>query len=381
MFAIYIHWPYCLSKCPYCDFNSHVRPVFNEQEWLDGVIDEITAYKNLLEHNIPQVTSIFFGGGTPSLMSPKTVNLVLECLFANFNSTANVEITLEANPNSAESNRFKDFKSAGINRISIGIQSFDQAQLEFLGRKHSADEGVLAIHNAQQYFDRVSFDLIYALPQQTLVQWEKMLSYALSFGTSHLSLYQLTIEPDTPFESRYKRREFQIPLDEESAVFYEHTVDQMTEAGLPPYEVSNFAKIGQACLHNLCYWQYNDYIGIGPGAHGRFMHQGQKYHIENQRVPELWGKDRKALGYIDLTTNSDCRKIEVLSPKHQVFERLMMGLRLYQGIPIPQKLSGFNFGDLIQEKYLKNDANYLIPTQKGILCHGSIVNYLTDHLS
>ncbi len=237
MVAVYIHWPYCLSKCPYCDFNSHVRPTFDEESWLKKIVSEISAYPSDLI-----ISSVFFGGGTPSLMSPQSTATIIDAISKRFFCSPTIEITLEANPNSSEAASFNDFRNAGVNRISIGVQSFDQKQLEFLGRKHDANEAVKAITNAQKYFDRVSFDLIYALPGQTTQEWEQMLTYALSFGTKNLSLYQLTIEPETPFETRYKRKEFEIPLDDASAKFYEQTVHQMTAANMPPYEVSNFAQ-------------------------------------------------------------------------------------------------------------------------------------------
>lgn len=366
MVALYIHWPYCLSKCPYCDFNSHVRPFFDEDNWLRKVIAEIDTYPS--DRNI---SSLFFGGGTPSLMSPQSAASIIDAISKRFVCSSYTEITLEANPNSSEANRFKDFRNAGVNRISIGVQSFDRKQLEFLGRKHNANEAVAAITNAQKYFDRVSFDLIYALPDQTLQEWEQMLTYALSFGTTHLSLYQLTIEPETLFETRYKRKEFAIPLDDASAKFYEQTVHQMTTVHMPPYEVSNFAKVGQACHHNLAYWNYSDYIGVGPGAHGRFTRQGQKIHTVNQRVPETW-------------LLQDNPKETIISPVDQAFERLMMGLRLYAGIPrapLDPYLNQQALIDLISEGFFEPHHSRLIPTLKGILCHGSIVNYLLNDLT
>ena len=364
--ALYIHWPYCLSKCPYCDFNSHVRPSFDEDSWLKKILQEIDTYPASLN-----ISSVFFGGGTPSLMAPQSTATIIDALTKRFSYDPTIEITLEANPNSSEAQRFKDFRQAGVNRLSIGVQSFDQKQLEFLGRKHNSDEAVQAITNAQKYFDRVSFDLIYSLPNQTLEEWSKMLDYALSFQTSHLSLYQLTIEPETPFELRYKRKEFEIPVDDASANFYEQTVAQMTAAGLPPYEVSNFAKAAQESRHNLSCWRYDDYIGIGPGAHGRFTKQGQKIHSVNQRAPETW-------------ILQDGPKETIISEKDQIFEHLMMGLRLYEGIPkmpLDAYLNQQALHDLEVEGFLCQHPTQLIPTLKGILCHGSIVNYLLNDLT
>lgn len=364
--AVYIHWPYCLSKCPYCDFNSHVRPIFDEENWLKKIVTEINSYPADLK-----ISSIFFGGGTPSLMSPQSTAIIIDTINKHFTCSSETEVTLEANPNSSESDRFKDFKNAGVNRISIGVQSFDQKQLQFLGRKHNTNEAAQAITNAQKYFDRVSFDLIYALPNQTLEQWEEMLAYALSFGTTHLSLYQLTIEPETPFETRYKRKEFDIPLDDASAQFYEQTVAQMTATHMPPYEVSNFAKKGQSCRHNLSYWHYADYIGVGPGAHGRFIRQNQKIHTVNQRAPETW-------------LLQDRPKENRISETDQAFERLMMGLRLYGGImkaPLEPFLNQQALLDLTAEGFLLPHPVRLVPTLRGILCHGSIVNYLLNDLT
>lgn len=366
MTAVYVHWPYCLSKCPYCDFNSHVRPTFDEDNWLRKIVAEMNSYPVNLK-----ISSVFFGGGTPSLMSPKSTATIIDVITKRFSRSSEMEITLEANPNSSEADRFKDFRNAGVNRISIGVQSFDQKQLEFLGRKHNSNEAAAAITNAQKYFDRVSFDLIYALPDQTLQEWEQILTYALSFGTTHLSLYQLTIEPETPFETRYKRKEFEIPLDDASATFYEQTVAQMTIAHMPPYEVSNFAKTGQECQHNLSYWHYEDYIGVGPGAHGRFTRQGQKIHTVNQRAPETWLLQAG-------------QKEAVIREADQAFERLMMGLRLYAGIPkapLDPYLNQQALLDLTAEGFFLPHETQLIPTLKGILCHGSIVNYLLNDLT
>ncbi len=365
MVALYVHFPFCLSKCPYCDFNSHVRPQIDDESWLEKILKDIDTYDGNLS-----ITSVFFGGGTPSLMPPASAASIVNKIYKYFKTSSNIEITLEANPNSSEASRFSDFKNAGINRISIGAQSFNQNHLDFLGRKHSADEAKKAIKNALLYFDRVSFDLIYALPNQTLKEWENELNYALSFGTSHLSLYQLTIEPGTPFEMRYRRKEFETPVDNESACFYEQTVNQMSQAGLPPYEVSNFSQYGEECLHNLAYWRYEDYIGIGPGAHGRLIKNGQKIHTMSSKVPEHWLKEENPV-------------INIINKRDQIFERLMMGLRLYSGIPKENIFDHINqeaYKNLVEEGFLINNSTQLIPTLKGILCHNSIVNYLLHDL-
>src|SRR4051794_28539843 len=265
--ALYIHWPFCVSKCPYCDFNSHVRASIDQDAWREALLADLAHEARLLPGRT--LTSIFFGGGTPSLMDPATVEALITAACEQWKPADDIEITVEANPNSVEAARFDDLRAAGVNRLSLGLQSFDDEALAFLGRAHSAREGFAALGTAQKHFRRVSFDLIYGLPGETEDSWSVTLAQALTLGTRHLSLYQLTIEPGTRFASMVARREFE-PLDaDEAASLYELTHAMTSEAGLPAYEISNHARLGHESRHNLTYWRYGDYAGIGPGAHGR----------------------------------------------------------------------------------------------------------------
>jgi len=265
--ALYVHWPFCVSKCPYCDFNSHVRATIDQDEWRRALLADLAHEARLLPGR--RLTSIFFGGGTPSLMDAATVEAVIDAAVGHWEPADSIEITLEANPNSVEADRFADLAVAGVNRLSLGLQSFDDRALAFLGRAHSAREGWRALEIAQKHFRRVSFDLIYALPGDCEAGWSATLAQALSLGTSHLSLYQLTIEPGTRFASMVAKGQFE-PLDADaSAALFELTDDMTAAAGLPSYEISNHARAGRESRHNLTYWRYGDYAGVGPGAHGR----------------------------------------------------------------------------------------------------------------
>ncbi len=321
-FGVYVHWPFCLSKCPYCDFNSHVRESIEEDRWQKALLQDLRSFKN---HTSKKVTSIFFGGGTPSLMAPQTVEKIIQEVDLLWGLDEHVEITLEANPNSAEAAKFRDLASVGINRVSLGIQALNQKDLTFFGRKHSLSESYQALDWADQYFDRFSFDLIYARPAQTLVQWEKELEGALKLARGHLSLYQLTIEEGTPFYLGYHRGDFKMPTDEESALFYEYTNQKMAEHHFEAYEISNYAIPGQESRHNLIYWRYEDYIGVGPGAHSRVPVGSVKCAVRRHRSPELWMKQVEETGDGTHETKS-------LSEKDKIVEFLMMGLRLKEGI-------------------------------------------------
>ncbi|MGN6058256.1 MAG: radical SAM family heme chaperone HemW [Sphingomicrobium sp.] len=317
--ALYVHWPFCVSKCPYCDFNSHVRASIDQDRWREALIADLAHEARLLPGR--QLTSIFFGGGTPSLMEPATVAAVIEAACTHWTADEQIEITLEANPNSVEAARFADLAVAGVNRVSLGLQSFDDRALAFLGRAHSAREGFAALETAQRNFPRVSFDLIYALPGDSEASWSVMLAQALSLGTKHLSLYQLTIEPGTRFASLVARREFE-PLDGEAAAALYELTDAMTSAaGLPAYEISNHARRGQESRHNLTYWRYGDYVGIGPGAHGRRLGMRTVRH----RKPENFGSAVKRNGH-------GISEEAPLTPKEAADEALVMGLRLSEGI-------------------------------------------------
>ena len=323
--ALYVHWPFCISKCPYCDFNSHVRDGVDQAEWRGALLADLAHEAALLPGR--QLSSIFFGGGTPSLMDPATVAAVIEAARRAWPASDNIEITLEANPNSAEAARFADLASAGVNRISLGLQSFDDESLAFLGRAHSASEGLRALEAAQSAVERVSFDLIYALPGDDEARWSASLDHALSLGTEHLSLYELTIEPGTRFASMVARREF-TPLDlDTAATLFELTQERAGAAGIPAYEISNHARPGAESRHNLTYWRYGDYAGVGPGAHGRRLGQRTVRH----RKPEnfLAGMARNGHGLVEE---------EVLTPVEAAREALVMGLRLAEGID-PQALA------------------------------------------
>ena len=319
--ALYVHWPFCVSKCPYCDFNSHVRASIDQDAWRDALLADLSHEATLLPHH--RLTSIFFGGGTPSLMAPSTVAAVIEAARRHWAAADDVEITLEANPNSVEAARFADLAAAGVNRLSLGLQSFDEAQLAFLGRAHSVSEGLAALEVAQRHFDRVSFDLIYALPGDREASWSASLDRAIGFGTGHLSLYQLTIEPGTRFAALHAAGKLE-PLDPDSAAsLFDLTAERTEAAGIPAYEISNHARCGQESRHNLTYWRYGDYAGIGPGAHGRRLGMRTTRH----RKPEnfLSGIKRNRHGIADEAP---------LNRREAADEALVMGLRLSEGIDL-----------------------------------------------
>jgi oxygen-independent coproporphyrinogen-3 oxidase len=319
--ALYVHWPFCVSKCPYCDFNSHVRAEIDQQQWREALLGDLAHEAELLPER--RLTSIFFGGGTPSLMDPATVEAVIDAAVGHWQPATDIEITLEANPNSVEADRFADLSHAGINRLSLGLQSFDDAALTFLGRAHSAREGWRALEIAQKRFRRVSFDLIYALPGDSEASWSTTLAQALSLGTSHVSLYQLTIEPGTRFASMVGKGAFE-PLDAEAtAALYELTDEMTSAAGLPAYEISNHARAGRESRHNLTYWRYGDYAGIGPGAHGRRLGMRTVRHKKPENF--LRSLERNGHGIAEEAP---------LSPVEAADEALVMGLRLREGVDV-----------------------------------------------
>jgi len=317
--AIYIHWPFCRSKCPYCDFNSHVRERIDTQAWTDALLADLDRQVELAPDH--QVVSIFFGGGTPSLMLPDTAAALIERVRRHWRTAPNLEITLEANPNSAEANRFAGFAAAGVNRLSLGVQALDPAALKFLGRGHDRAEALAAIRLSQRLFRRTSFDLIYARPGQSLAAWRDELDEALALAGEHLSLYQLTIEPGTAFHTRAAKGELVTPDEEHAAALFEMTQDRLTAAGLPAYEISNHARPGAESRHNLAYWRYEDYLGIGPGAHGRVTRDGAKYATRQRRLPEAW------------LSRPELEEITAIGRETAVEEMVMMGLRLVEGIP------------------------------------------------
>jgi oxygen-independent coproporphyrinogen-3 oxidase len=318
--ALYIHWPFCVSKCPYCDFNSHVRSRIDQQEWREALLADLAHEARLLPGR--KLTSIFFGGGTPSLMEPATVSALIEAACEHWSvADEDIEITLEANPNSVEAARFADLASAGVNRLSLGLQSFNDDSLRFLGRAHSAAEGLEALEIAQKHFERVSFDLIYALPGDTEARWSAALDRALSLGTTHLSLYQLTIEPGTRFASMVSKHEFD-PLDADiAAELFELTQDRTAAAGLPAYEISNHAAPGHESRHNLTYWRYGDYAGVGPGAHGRRLGTRTVRHKKPENFLSALSRNGHAIA-----------EEAPLTAREAADEALVMGLRLAEGI-------------------------------------------------
>ncbi|MFM9843041.1 MAG: radical SAM family heme chaperone HemW [Dongiaceae bacterium] len=322
-FGLYVHWPFCRSKCPYCDFNSHVRAAVDHGRWRRALLRELEHYGEATRGR--RLTSIFFGGGTPSLMEPETVAAVIEQARGIWQADAGIEITLEANPTSVEAEKFAAFRQAGVNRVSLGVQSLRETDLKFLGRQHSAGEAQQAIELARRYFDRFTFDLIYARPGQTVAAWREELRDALALAGNHLSVYQLTVEPETAFASAVRRGDFVVPDEDMAAALYEATQEALAEAGLPAYEISNHARPGEESRHNLTYWRYGDYAGIGPGAHGRLTLDGVKHATRQHRAPEAWLETVEQKGHAT-------RQRDVVDGEARREEMLMMGLRLAEGI-------------------------------------------------
>jgi putative oxygen-independent coproporphyrinogen III oxidase len=321
--GVYVHWPFCKSKCPYCDFNSHVRDGVEQGRWRKALLVE-------LEHAAREapgrrVETMFFGGGTPSLMEPETAAAVIDRTRQLWDTADDVEITLEANPTSVEAGRFAALAEAGVNRVSLGVQALNAADLRFLGREHSPDEALAALETARRHFARYSFDLIYARPGQTLEAWAAELERALGLAGEHLSLYQLTIERGTRFFTDHARGAFVLPEEGLAADMFELTQARLAAAGLPAYEISNHATPGAACRHNLIYWRYQDYVGIGPGAHGRFSDGNGKRATRRQSGPEAWLEAVERSGH-------GTAESAVVSGRDLVEEALMMGLRLSDGI-------------------------------------------------
>lgn len=376
--AIYFHWPFCLSKCPYCDFNAHAFDNVDHDRHTAAYQKSLEFYAEKLKGR--EVVSVFFGGGTPSLMKPDMVEALLSDIKKHWNISDNIEITLEANPTSVEVEKFKAFREAGVNRVSLGIQSFIDHDLKFLGRTHDASQAKKAIEIADQCFDRYSFDLIYGRPDQSLAAWEAELKAALNFAKGHMSLYQLTIERSTPFYMRHSRGEFKVPDDVGGAEFYHLTQDIMEQGGLPSYEVSNHASAGQESRHNLVYWNYQDYIGIGAGAHGRFTLDGQKQASRDHSAPDIWLERAEEKGH-------GAHDWENIWPEDQFAESLMMGLRLREGLSIPklEAKTGCTFKDhinpdhletAIKEGWVKHDGQNIALTREGLLRLNQILPYL-----
>ncbi|WP_452004353.1 radical SAM family heme chaperone HemW [Azospirillum largimobile] len=367
-FAVYVHWPFCKSKCPYCDFNSHVRERVDHDRWRAGLLRELDHYADLTAGRT--VTSIFFGGGTPSLMEPATVGAIIDRIAQRWPVADQLEVTLEANPTSVEADKFRAFRTAGINRVSLGIQALDDASLKFLGRQHNAAEATGAIELAARTFDRFSFDLIYARPGQTVAAWQAELARALDYAVGHLSVYQLTIEEGTAFYPLHARGDLVLPDENLSGDLYEATQSQLSAAGLPAYEISNHARPGEESRHNLTYWRYGDYVGIGPGAHGRLTLDGEKFATRAHRAPEIWLERVERDGHGAAAPdpiNRDARGTELL----------MMGLRLSEGVRLARLVeeTGRTLDDfvepaalsrLIEGGFLTRDADRLSATSEGL---------------
>jgi oxygen-independent coproporphyrinogen-3 oxidase len=324
VFGVYVHWPFCLSKCPYCDFNSHVRhaPV-DEERFARAFAREIETVAARIGRR--DVSSIFLGGGTPSLMQPQTVGAILEAIGRHWRVAGDVEVTLEANPTSVEATRFRGYRAAGVNRVSLGVQALDDASLRALGRLHSAREALDAVAIARSAFDRYSFDLIYARPEQTPQMWAQELKQAISEAAEHLSLYQLTIEPDTPFFGLHAAGKLKTPDEATARALYDVTQEVCARQGLPSYEISNHARPGAECRHNLIYWRGQEYAGIGPGAHGRLDIDGSRHAIATEKRPEAWLMRVEEKGH-GITTD------DILNSEERADEFLLMGLRLAEGI-------------------------------------------------
>jgi putative oxygen-independent coproporphyrinogen III oxidase len=365
-FGVYVHWPFCLAKCPYCDFNSHVR---------HGGVDQgdfVTAYLAELAHFATlapgcMISSIFFGGGTPSLMAPETVAAILNRISELWPVAQDAEITLEANPTSVEASRFSGYRAAGVNRVSLGVQSLDDASLKSLGRMHTSDEALAALAIAKRNFERVSFDLIYAQEGQTLPAWRDELASALTHAQDHLSLYQLTIEPGTPFAALHASGALTVPEGEKAEAFYLLTQELCDSAGLPSYEVSNHSSPGAEARHNLLYWRGHDYAGVGPGAHSRITQDDGKHAIAIRKSPEAW---LEAVA----TSGHGIEQDERLSPQNSADEYLLMGLRLAEGIDVTRlkaidgrKLDDARLAQLEAQGLVKQTPGRLRATDSGRL--------------
>ncbi len=368
-FGVYIHWPFCRSKCPYCDFNSHACDSIDQARWRNALLAELDYWADATQGRT--VASIFFGGGTPSLMPPDTVAALIGRVRARWIVAPDAEITLEANPTSVEAGNFAALAGAGVNRVSLGVQALNDADLKFLGRQHSPREALAAVAVAQKHFSRVNFDLIYARPGQSVASWRAELQQALAQAGEHLSVYQLTIEKQTAFEGAYRRGEFKLPDEDTAVALYETTQEILAEAGLPAYEISNHARPGAESRHNLVYWQYGDYVGIGPGAHGRPRVGSEKLVTRQHRAPEIWLEHVERQGH----ATTDRR---VLPPEEQAQEALLMGLRLTQGIDaarfraatgtdLNDALDAQGLADMIAGGFIARDETTLRATREGLL--------------
>ena len=362
-FGIYVHWPFCAAKCPYCDFNSHVQKIIEEKQWVNAYLCELDRLFQTI--GTRPLKTVFFGGGTPSLMSPDLVDQILSKIFSLWPRSNDLEVSLEANPTSVEAGRFKGYQQAGVNRISLGVQALNDADLKRLGRLHSVKEAHLAFDISRSTFDRVSFDLIYARQNQTLSDWKFELQQALSMAVDHVSLYQLTIEQGTAFGDRYAIGKLSgLPNEDLGADLFEATQDICSKFGFPAYEISNHAKPGAECQHNMVYWRYGDYAGIGPGAHGRLTINGQRHATAAFRNPSDW---LEAVG-----KGCGDKVNEPLLAKDQAAEYLVMGLRINDGIDRARynALSGRDLdpdkiADLLDQGLISVSNNTISASQRG----------------
>ncbi|MEO8301480.1 MAG: radical SAM family heme chaperone HemW [Rhizomicrobium sp.] len=374
-FGVYVHWPFCAAKCPYCDFNSHVRTAIDEDGWVDGILAELDWVAQSQTER-PVVETIFFGGGTPSLMAGKSVGRILQKIAALWPLANDPEITLEANPASADAARFADYRAAGVNRVSLGVQALNDADLKKLGRLHDVAEAKAALNMAMRQFSRVSLDLIYARPDQSDAAWRAELKQALAFGTDHLSLYQLTIEPETPYALLHRNGQLQIPGEDLAAGLYETTQELTEAAGLPAYEISNHARKGQESRHNLIYWRYGDYAGVGPGAHGRINLGGRRTATAAIKLPERWRDTvaKSGHGFSELMPVPDDEAAR---------EHLLMNLRLAEGLDLAAyemrwgaELDTAKIAALVEQGFLTRDGERLTATPSGRLLLNRVIEEL-----
>jgi putative oxygen-independent coproporphyrinogen III oxidase len=372
-FAVYVHWPFCAAKCPYCDFNSHVRSQVDEAGWVDAILRELEWTASLQGGERPMVRSVFFGGGTPSLMRGESVGAILAKIAQLWRMANDVEITLESNPASADAARFRDYRAAGVERLSLGVQALNDSDLKFLGRLHDVAEAKAALGLAMDVFGRVSLDLIYARPNQTPDAWRRELKEALAFGTDHLSLYQLTIEPATPFAALAHTGALRIPDEDSAAVLYEITQEMTQAAGRPAYEISNHAAPGAECRHNLVYWRYGDYAGVGPGAHGRLTLGGRRTATMAEKLPERWRQKVLRQGH-GIVEQADIPRDDA------AHEHLLMNLRLAEGLDLAAyrarwgiAIDPARIASLAQDDLVRMDGARLIATPRGRLVLNTLI--------
>jgi len=384
--SLYIHWPFCLAKCPYCDFNSHVAVDIDRLAWQQAYLDELEAYVRLVEKMLDspakfiQLKTIFFGGGTPSLMPPAIIAAIIDKASSYFAPVSDIEITAEANPTSAETAKLKDFSVAGINRLSVGVQSLDTQGLAFLGREHSAKQAIKTLETARKYFSRISADLIYGLPHQDFSNWHRQLALITDICCDHLSCYQLTIEPGTPFYTRAQKGAILTQSPDQVADFYLQTEKFLSERAMPAYEISNYARNGQESRHNLNYWQMGNWLGLGPGAHGRWHVHTQRYSTINRRSPKGWLEtvQQKGIG----TDQAGFENTQACFEEYW-----MMGLRLCKGVEWPgpvatqypeHKLNPHWLDIFIEQNWLELKQDRLLPTLEGRLRLDMMLRHLLD---